>query len=297
MVPVGIDPGWDYNVGKDRDKQLGKTASDKTKEYTAVVGAPLPKPVIAQPSPVTTTPDGPKRVVPSAYTTSKSISADDMEAVFAELPQTEQLAQLKQFAGTKGIKTLLLNKSQMQRGSKSARAIGKDVSDYVHGQSDTDRYPLYSISASTRSMPLGFTAADIDHVVIQINSKTKIKPAKDIAKELTGMVQSAAKASDSGVEYWSMGASVSDNAHIISTWIHEVGHQVHYYAGAPHVPSGVKHMTKYSRTNAYEYHAEHFVAWILDRASYAEWDPVGAAHYDKMMAKALSSKVKSRLRG
>jgi hypothetical protein len=41
-VPEGIDPGWDYNVGKDRKKMLAKQLSEKKKKWETVLNHDLP---------------------------------------------------------------------------------------------------------------------------------------------------------------------------------------------------------------------------------------------------------------
>ena len=62
-----------------------------------------------------------------------------------------------------------------------------------------------------------------------------------------------------------------------STYLHEMGHQVHFKAGTPNPPMDIKgSVTDYGSNNELEWFAEHFSLWMVDADSYAKADPVGA---------------------
>ncbi|MNN96577.1 hypothetical protein D3C81_2155950 [compost metagenome] len=70
----------------------------------------------------------------------------------------------------------------------------------------------------------------------------------------------------------------------VITWLHELGHQLHYAAGMPSAPTTAC-LTQYARTNDFEWHAEHFAAWLLNRKALAEWNGSVAEYFDRMVEK------------
>ena len=74
------------------------------------------------------------------------------------------------------------------------------------------------------------------------------------------------------------------------TYMHELGHQVHYAAGLPVKPKDAKNLTRYSEKNDNEYFAEHFAAWMIDADRFARYDPVGAAFIEDTVNRAMMAK-------
>ena len=68
--------------------------------------------------------------------------------------------------------------------------------------------------------------------------------------------------------HWSISANVGGkqgkSAQRLSTWLHELGHQVHFWAGEPDL-TGVGLLTEYAGKTRMEAAAEAFAAWILAR--------------------------------
>ena len=72
----------------------------------------------------------------------------------------------------------------------------------------------------------------------------------------------------------------------ISTLIHELGNQVHYWAGLPDVPAAAMSkspLTLYSGYNRAEWHAEHSAAWFWNRAKLAEYNKEAVEYIDEMI--------------
>ena len=82
----------------------------------------------------------------------------------------------------------------------------------------------------------------------------------------------------------------------IATLIHELGHQVHYFADGRDFPADLNkyRMTQYGTSNAAESHAEAFVAWVINREAMAKRSPELAEYFDDLMRVALNSNKRSR---
>lgn len=72
-VPKGIDPGWDYNPGKARLGKAQQFGQDKAAEFKSIVGT------------AESAVDFERRTVPSAMSTLKNISADNIDDVLKQL--------------------------------------------------------------------------------------------------------------------------------------------------------------------------------------------------------------------
>jgi hypothetical protein len=144
----------------------------------------------------------------------------------------------------------------------------------------------------------GFTAYVFDHVVIKTSSKTsfaKIKP-KVFAKDMADQVEAGLnKWKRTGERQWSSIEFVeTDAAKEYMTMLHEVGHQVHYWAGAPKRPENLKWFTQYSMANDYEFHAEGFAMWMTNREAMRKVYPEVASYFDDLMEKALAGQERVR---
>ncbi len=73
--------------------------------------------------------------------------------------------------------------------------------------------------------------------------------------------------------------------------MHELGHQVHFWAGEPNLTS-IGLITEYAGTNGKEMAAEAFAAWVLARESMLEHFPELAKGVEAMLAKATAATTK-----
>ena len=149
----------------------------------------------------------------------------------------------------------------------------------------------------------GFTNKAWNHVV------TKIKPFTNFSKiktsALKDTIEEAISDAQAGLvgRQWTFGSLAklkhSQSHGEFMTLIHEIGHQVHFWAGTPDVPrayrktlprgskDNFKSATDYGGTITVEWHAEHFVAWLLNRDALFQFDPDIAEYFDRLMTKAL----------
>lgn len=73
------------------------------------------------------------------------------------------------------------------------------------------------------------------------------------------------------------------------TYLHEMGHQVHFAVNRPSPPSEVLgSITRYGAKDDMEWFAEHFTLWMLDAERYAKVDPNGAAFVERTVRNAVS---------
>lgn len=145
----------------------------------------------------------------------------------------------------------------------------------------------------------GFTYRNGTFVVVQADlDADPSKPWKPDAKSMSliadGIFRDAEKKGKA--KGWSASSSqkgsdeVSAATRNFVTYMHELGHQVHYAAGLPAKPKDAKTLTRYSEENDNEYFAEHFAAWMIDADRFARYDPSGAAFIEDTVNRAMMAK-------
>ncbi|MEG0007957.1 MAG: phage minor head protein [Aeromonas sp.] len=254
-IPRGIDPGFDYRP------QTPATLTETLVKREAA------KPTLAERLP--------ERMVESAYSSVKGVTAQGVSDLLAQLP-TPQREPLAAFLKAHPVKTLFIKQTEMGKG-----AAGLKVAPAIAGYLGKDPYLVRSFYHSRRAnMTNGFTAKTWDHLVIKVKAGDSLK-AVDMqavraavaevvadAHANTGLRQWQPKGTGNGTlrRHWSVSANVGakhgESAQRLSTWLHELGHQVHFWAGEPDL-TGVGFLTEYAGKTRMEAAAEAFVAWIL----------------------------------
>lgn len=284
-LPKGIDPGFDYTA---------KTPAELTKQVKAHIEA---KPGIKARLP--------QAIVPSAFSTVKQVTAQKLDALLVQLePEVQQ--KLSAFLAAKQTKTLFIKQAEMGKGASSEK-IRQDVADYL--KVDPWYAPMhYRIRGAKHTG--GFTSVGFEHVVVKAHAK------QDLAKVNVAQVKSQVgllikeAASNNGPRRfvvnneivkreWSVGNvlksdDATDSAALLSTWLHELGHQVHYYAGAPHFLASAQVVSEYGNYNKFERFAEAFAAWALNREALKQWQPELVNWLDNMITTATTSQDKKR---
>lgn len=237
-IPRGIDPGFDYTP---------KASAQLTQKVQESVDAKLP---LAERLPA--------RVVDHAFSTVKGINAQNMSDVLAQV-HNSSLPDFQLFLAKHNIKTLVLKAGELN-GSKKAWAMASDVEAYLQSGM---RPPVANYFTRNVSRVNGFTSKAWSHVVVKAKSTDSLK--KVTAAELSSAVADILN----NERIWSFSAGVrkahNNAAGVLVTWAHEVGHQVYFKAGKPAVSDAffVSSATTYGLTNADEWFAEHFVAWLF----------------------------------
>jgi hypothetical protein len=137
----------------------------------------------------------------------------------------------------------------------------------------------------------GFTSRSYDHVVIKASAKNALSKAS--INEMRRAVDLVAILKQGGSPAWTLSDVIKkqvtdgEDGRILSDWLHEIGHQVHYKTGLGQ--SGIADwLTRYSTQNFKEWHAEHFVMWLLNRKALAAWNADVALYFDQLMKQALN---------
>ena len=276
-VPNGIDVGWDYNVGiawknkdlqqlKNHQKKFEKSFKDTLETYKSKF-----------------------KVAPSAFSTTDGVGAKQINDVLSGLTAAKpQFDKLSEFMDKKQVKSLFIKQAEMGRKNKAARKIKNDVTEYLGNDND-----IWNYVHQKPTRVNGFTSVTYNHVVLKAATKHRISADK-VENIREDMLKAIDKVFESG-DQWTISASTSlPAAQFVTTWLHEIGHQVHYWAGSPLPPTSAVKMTQYSHTNKYEYHAEHFVLWLLNRKKLKKIDSRAVEHFDNLIEKAIESNIKKR---
>lgn len=266
-VPKGIDPGFDYAPKKSQITQKQKkVATQKAKPY-----------------------EPPPRIAPTAFSTVPGADVHALNKKLGEFtPAKERLDQLGQFLTKHDIKTLFLKQAEMGAKTKASRNLAPQVQPYLNLGSATHGY----FTTRNASRTNGYTWRSQNHVVVKVKASTRFN--KVVFDELAEAVENAILLMREGDKQWSLShivrtASESrEHGGALVTWLHEIGHQVHYKAGKPKMPVPYGYgVTQYSLSNDFEWHAEHFAMWLLNRDALANWDEGIAVYFDKLIEAAL----------
>ena len=248
----------------------------------------------------------PDQVLSSALSTNKFATKDTLNAIYQSI-NTPEIAKLQEFIRQKEIKTVIISQSQMSIKTKASRDIFPQVFNYLETSKNAflrDRLDAGRITnnlyATTRASAVtGFTSSAYNHVVIKNKVTKKFENFSEIASNMQKLVEDYVKLPIEN-RPWSFSDGMgriykSDAGAMATTLLHELGHQVHYYAGTPQMPQFLKdsRLTKYSLTNNAEFHAEHFAAWAINREALATKNQKLAEYFDDLMEKALKSNFRS----
>jgi SPP1 gp7 family putative phage head morphogenesis protein len=248
----------------------------------------------------------PDQVLSSALSTNKFVTKDTLNSIYQSIG-TPEIAKLQEFIREKEIKTVIINQSQMSIKTKASRDIFPQVFNYLETNKNSllrDRLDAGRITnnlyATTRASSVnGFTSSTYNHVVVKNKVTKQFENFSEIATNMQKLVEDYVKLPAEN-KPWSFSDGMgriykSDAGAMATTLLHELGHQVHYYAGAPQMPQFLKEvrLTKYSTTNNAEFHAEHFAAWAINREALAGKSQKLAEYFDDLMEKALKSNFRS----
>ncbi len=272
LVPKGIDPGFDYAPGANKpSEQIKQQLADKL---------PLAERL-------------PDRLVPSAFSTVPGVNIHRLNDKLAELAATSagpQVQQLSQFLQKHDIKTMFITQAQMNPKAIAAAKLRGDIQDYL--SSELGYHPMDLYTLREFELAAGFTAPDFNHVVIKAGvssmlSRTvvsELQQAVNAVVRLKGAEQPAFTLSDIISKY----ATNGEDAVLLTNWLHEIGHQLHYKTGGGIPKSLSKYwLTEYQLTDYKEWHAELFTLWVLDRAALGNWNKDVAVYFDALMRQAM----------
>lgn len=283
-IPRGIDPGFDYRP---------KTPAVLTE---AVAKREAAKPALAERLP--------QRLVESVFSTAKGVTAQGVSDLLAQLP-APQREPLAAFLKAHPIKTLFIKQTEMGKGAAGLK-VAPAIAEYL----GTDPYLVRSLYYTRRaSATNGFTAKSWGHLVIKVKAGDTLKAvdmqavqaaAAEVVTDAhanTGPRQWLPRGTSGETlrRHWSISANVGgkqgESAQRLSTWLHELGHQVHFWAGEPDL-TGVGLLTEYAGKTRMEAAAEAFAAWALARDAMVTHFPELAKRVEAMLAQATAASRK-----
>lgn len=273
-IPKGIDPGFDYRPVT--PKQL----TDQVKKLEAAK-VPLAERL-------------PERMVDSAFSTAKGVNAQALSDLLSQLPAAQK-APIAEFLTAHKSKTLFIKQPEMGNTAAGAK-IAEAVGDYLGKDAAEARRCYYNRRASASN---GFTAKSWDHVVVKVKASDKLKGVditlvQQAATEVVRDMQNATGPLSG--KHWSVSANVEmiagESAKRLATWLHELGHQIHFYAGSPDL-SAFGAVSKYGATNKLETFAEWFAAWALAAEEVVRFNPELSASINEIIRQAIKSERKA----
>ena len=260
---------------------------------------------IPDPKPLTTPANvGPVQVKWQHFSGAKNQKPEVINKILEDIDDPgvrARLDKVNQFVEDKDIRFLFMTQAQQNTRNEAARKIQREVGDFLtkdrkgEGATDFEQMGPYTFSRPGGLKNFnGWTSCSMNHTVQKLHTGVKFNGKTDTKAIAEQVVAGAREVNrDQGkTNYWSASQVTKDNgsleAQVTVTTIHELGHQVHFWAESPEPPK-VSSATRYGKTNKYEWHAEQFALWLLDRDGL---DPAAAEHMDKIVDMAIKSKKK-----
>jgi len=151
----------------------------------------------------------------------------------------------------------------------------------------------------------GYTTPVFRHITVATNSRGRRDALAINPGHLNGLIEGIAsnRASVNSMA-WTITSEIppgNADTRVLTTYLHEMGHQVHYKAGhfshrvngewvSPVFrPTKAKDLTIYATSNDMEWFAESFSAWMIDAEAYWDFDPVGAQFVEDTIKAVLAN--------
>jgi hypothetical protein len=168
------------------------------------------------------------------------------------------------------------NAENITKAAKFVASYGIKSYFYEQGQ------PVLPEAPPPKANSNGYTSNNTDFVVVK---------AQQFSPEPLAIKQAIIYAIETGNEWSFSGAieSYSPGSRPVGTYLHELGHQVHYkgdYESSIIDKIGWKSLTEYGDTADTEYAAEHFIPWLIAPKEFKSADPIGYDYIDSLINKA-----------
>jgi hypothetical protein len=200
-----------------------------------------------------------------------------------------------------------INKSQIQIVYPHAAANATDIQFILDADKNLKvkwpahvKYPTGepgNLQTAYWSLPnqkaYGFTSAAYNHVSVKVEYHNnefnpnvgKVKKRAELTLQKAEIATNRDQLDWSNSNLWPKGS----DEQVFNTTLHELGHQFHYKAGTPNIPSGAKQITVYGDPSVNkEWHAEAITMWAINPQGYKEFDPIGYNHIQKIMQTAAT---------
>jgi hypothetical protein len=223
------------------------------------------------------------------------VNKHEVQAAFWDEEAPGYLAQAKTIAkGVKNYDFINDDRYRYWQESKGVVIAGGRVREKINRE-HPDFFKAISPSVTPLDGANGHTIQIANHVFVNIREGKSGRFSPD-ARDLGATIQSAITAHEFELPRHSISSiAVDPDTATLSTYLHEVGHQVLFKADSARMviyPDDTKTLTSYANTNNDEWFAEHFAAWVLDGESYKAFDPIGHKFIEDTLELAAQSKKK-----
>ena len=220
-----------------------------------------------------------------------------------ENPQLRKSLQLNKQRGTKKVrntspsydplhlKHLEDNETRTLRGLNKMNTILEEGLDSSTGYGNALFETFFTMK---KTKAYGYTLQGANHIVMRVQPyHKKIKDLSKIKTAISNSIKNAAKNTPLGnVDndlYKFTGRKITDGDSWLTTFVHEMGHQVHYSANRPAMKGATWIPSKYGGTNFMEEFAETFVQYIFEPVELKKASPNAFKWIDDAMKNALNS--------
>jgi hypothetical protein len=253
----------------------------------------------------------------NTFVADKSINSQNINKVLQSLEgQKEALDKVAKFIAAKNIVQIIVpttigNKAVKNKLLPEINKIYKNIT--------KKEFPAALLKGGKRFG--GYTYSSEDFFVNFVDKKDNINFLKANAKEMQKTISDTLERTlankgeysvkIAGKQYnldWTF-SSVSKKSgneanEKIMTMMHELGHQVHFWAttdgsystksAASFPKTGISILTKYGQTNDREFHAELFTAYSLNKPALLKFNPALVTYMESLLDKAINSTVKHK---
>lgn len=255
--------------------------------------APKPKPKIKKPKPAKPKTSKGLKGITEVFdgSTSDGVTMARLQEILAEIPGAA--AQVRLFNGfLKKHKTGSVFALESHTMSSGYHHIRAGVREYIKTLPPAHRAG-FSLEAVVKhvahnSPAGGYTADAFNFVVIRLR-KDAGKLAQASGKELAEGVKDALRRwkDNTRSNVFTFGSKIQLETRHVQNWLHEMGHQIHFRAGSPSIPAHLPRVSRYSATDSKEWFAEHFSAWVMNRAALLKEMPEVVKYIDDLVASVL----------
>ena len=242
----------------------------------------------------------------------KFAKIDEKIAFLKNNPQLKKSLEKAKARGLKGIKDNapdidpLTNIPQLNNKVRVAQGMGKidEILDGGLGKSGTGGH-LYFVRYMTtqKTNAFGYTFQGANHIAMKTKPYyKKVTNLSEIRKAVKQSIQNAAKGTPQGNvdnALYQVTGGIFEPVKITSktgqswltTYVHEMGHQIHYAAGRPAMAGKAWIPSKYGGTNYMEEFAETFVQYVFDPVELKKASPNAYKWVDEAVNVALKAPV------
>jgi len=242
----------------------------------------------------------------------KFAKIDEKIAFLKNNPQLKKSLEKAKARGLKGIKDNapdidpLTNIPQLNNKARVAQGMGKidEILDGGLGKSGTGGH-LYFVRYMTtqKTNAFGYTFQGANHIAMKTKPYyKKVTNLSEIRKAVKQSIQNAAKGTPQGNvdnALYQVTGGIFEPVKITSktgqswltTYVHEMGHQIHYAAGRPAMAGKAWIPSKYGGTNYMEEFAETFVQYVFDPVELKKASPNAYKWVDEAVNAALEAPV------